>query len=193
VEFEHTTIGTTNCQLNVSRCRFNEITDGSISAQGGVVVIENNLVIQAYELADMMSVTSVAPGSTIRFNTFVNTSGVASDGVALACDSTVAVTSNIFAFGSAHPMGPAGGMRCPATFSLFDSVTVAEHAMGEGNLLADASTFFADRAGRDFHLAAASPAKGAAGPGLGVHEDFDGNARPLPVGSRADVGCFEAP
>jgi hypothetical protein len=191
--FEHTTITATNCQLNVTRCRFDEIASGSIGAQGGVVVIENNLVIQAYELADTMGVSSLAPGSTIRFNTFVNTSGVTSDGTALACDGTVTVTSNVFAYGSAHPLGPAGSLPCRAAFSLFDSTAAAEHTTGAGNVVADASTFFVNRGARDFHLAGASPAKGAADPAIPVREDFDGSPRPAPAQSRPDIGCFEAP
>jgi hypothetical protein len=193
VEFEHTTLTSTNCQVNVSRCRFDEVRDGSISAQGGVVNIENNLVIQGYELADTMLVTGVAPASTIRFNTFVNTSGVDSDGVALYCDGTVMVTSNIFAYGSTHPLGGQGGTPCPTRFSLFDSVAVAQHTLGEGNQTGSADTFFVNRAARDFRLSAVSPAKGAAEPGQQVAEDFEGNPRPAPIGSRADVGCFEAP
>jgi hypothetical protein len=65
--------------------------------------------------------------------------------------------------------------------------------MGEGNIVADASTFFINQTARDFHLSAASPAKGAAAPGSSIADDFDGNPRPAPAGSRADVGCFEVP
>lgn len=190
-DFEHTSIGATNCQLNVSRCRFDERSAGALSAQGGVAIIENNLVIQSDELADTMSLTNMAPGSTVRFNTFVNTSGVASSGVALYCDGTPDVTSNIFAYGSAYPMGPPL-FRCPATLSLFDTVAVPEQSMGQGNIVADAATFFVSPVARDFHLSAASPAKGMAAPGTSVTEDFEGNPRPAPVGSTADVGCFEA-
>ncbi|HWU86039.1 MAG TPA: choice-of-anchor Q domain-containing protein [Kofleriaceae bacterium] len=192
-EFTHTTIGATNCQLNVSRSRFDEIADGSIVAQGGVALIENNLVISANELADLMSLTNLAPGSTVRFNTFVNTSGVSSDGVALFCDGAVAVTSNIFAYGSAHPLGTPGITPCPTRFSLFDSVAVSQHTAGEGNQVGDAATFFVNRIARDFHLASGSPARQAAESGLPVSEDFEGNRRPAPTGSRPDIGCFEAP
>jgi hypothetical protein len=65
--------------------------------------------------------------------------------------------------------------------------------MGEGNQTGSAVTFFVDRASRDFRLSIASPAKGAAEPSLPVAEDFEGKPRPAPIGSRADVGCFEAP
>lgn len=191
-DFEHTTIVAANCQLNVSRCRFNEVASGSIGAMGGVLRIENNLVLQAFELADTMSITAAAPGSMLRFNTFVGTSSLPSDGTALSCDGTIEVSSNIFAVNNAHPMGP-NATRCPATFSVFDAATVAEQAEGEGNLIADAATFFIDRTARDFHLAGASPARGAAAPGLSASEDFDGKPRPVPSGARADAGCFEAP
>jgi len=193
VDFQRTTIDTMNCQLNVSRSRFDEVVGGSILAQGGIAIIENNLLVDSYELADLMSVGNLAPGSAIRFNTFVNTSGVSSDGAALSCDGTPAVTSNIFAYGSAHPMGQAGGTPCPARFSLFDSVAIAQHTAGEGNRTGDPATFFADRTSRDFHLSPASPAREAAEGGLPVMEDLERHRRPTPAGSRADAGCFEAP
>jgi hypothetical protein len=189
-DFEHTTLTTEHCDLEVSRSRFHEVMDGSIAATGGVAVIENNLVVQAYELADSMFLTEMEPGSTVRFNTFVNTSGVASDGVALYCDDTLHVTSNIFAYGSKHPLGPPL-FRCPATFSLFDEVAVVEQAAGEGNLIANAQTFFVDRAAGDFHPARNSPAKNAAEPGLAVTEDLEGNRRSAPLGTVADIGALE--
>jgi hypothetical protein len=193
VAFEHTAINTMNCQLTVSRCRFDEIDGGSVVAQGGVVAIENNLLITTLEVADLMSILGLAPGSVVRFNTFINTSGVDAAGVALACDGNAAVTSNIFAYGSSHPLGPAGTPPCPARFSVFDSVAVAQQTMGQGNQTADGATLFVDHAARDFHLSAASPARGVAEPGQSLAEDFDGRPRPAPVGTRADAGCFEAP
>ncbi|HWO19082.1 MAG TPA: hypothetical protein VNO30_09900 [Kofleriaceae bacterium] len=191
VEFEHTAIHATNCQLNVSRCRFDEISDGSITAQGGAAIFENNLVLQAYELADTLFLMNMAPGSRVRFNTFVNTSGVVSSGTALSCDATLEVSSNIFAYGSAYPLGTAAGM-CRATHSLFDTAANPEQTMGQGNVVADAATFFVDRAAQDFHLSAASPARAAAA-AASVADDFDGKRRPAPAGSRADIGCYEAP
>jgi hypothetical protein len=193
VDFEHTTIGAVNCHVNISRCRFDEISDGSIRAQGGVAIIENNLLINSYELADLMNVTSLAPGSVVRFNTFVNTSGIVADGIALSCDGSATVTSNIFAYGSTHPMGGPSGTPCPTRFSLFDAAAVAQHSGGEGNQTGDAATFFVNRAARDFHLSISSPARQAAEPGLSIDEDLEGHPRPAPLGSRSDAGCFEAP
>lgn len=191
-EFVHATIEAAGCDLTVSRSRFDELTDGSIGALGGRAVIENNLIVQAYELADTMYLSRLGPGSAVRFNTFVNTSRVAADGIALYCEGLLDVTSNIFAYGSEHPLGPPA-LRCPARFSLFDTVAAAEQTEGEGNLVADASAMFADAAAGDFHLACESPARGAAEPCLAVSEDGGGGPRPAPLGTRADIGAFEAP
>jgi hypothetical protein len=114
------------------------------------------------------------------------------DGVALYCEGPLDVTSNIFAYGSEHPLGPPA-LRCPARFSLFDTVAAAEQTEGEGNLVADASVMFADAAAGDFHLACESPARGAAEPCLAVSADGGGGPRPAPLGTRADIGAFEAP
>jgi hypothetical protein len=162
-------------------------------AQGGGVVIENNLLVSTLENADLVLVLGLTPGSIVRFNTFINTSGLDADGIALGCDGTAVVTSNVFAYGSSHPLGPPGTPPCPARFSIFDSVAIAQQMMGEGNQTAAASTLFVDRMARDFHLSAASPAKGAAEPGQVLVEDFEGRPRPAPAGARADAGCFEAP
>ena len=173
------------CTLTVQRNVIDNQGDGSVNASQGLIVVENNLIEDAYELADSMSVGSATtPGSTVRFNTFVNTSGVTSSATYLSCDGTVDVTSNIFAWNSTNPP-----MTCNTTHSLFDSHV---QQAGEGNQSADVSTFFADMAHGDFHLAAGSPAKGAGEPGL-VTEDLDGNPRPQPAGSNPDVGAYEAP
>ncbi len=190
--FNHTTMTSSNCQVTVSRSTFDGVSDGSITSTGGLVKIENNLIIEANELSDSMNVTSAAPGSTIRFNTFVNTSGINSDGVALFCDDTSDVSNNIFAYRSMHPMGAPGGTPCATNHSLFDFAAVATHAAGEGNKIGDVASFFASLSTRDFHLAANSPAKESAQPNL-VTVDLDGKARPTPSGTNPDMGCYEAP
>jgi hypothetical protein len=65
--------------------------------------------------------------------------------------------------------------------------------MGVGRKAGDSSTFFVDKAGKDYHLSMHSAAVGAAEPGLDVSDDLDGNARPSPSGSVPDIGAFEAP
>jgi hypothetical protein len=189
--FKNAPVSGINCQVMVKNSRFDMQTSGSVSVQGGFAKIENNVIMNAYEFADSMFVTTVAPGSFVRFNTFVNTSGVASDGVALYCDSTPLVTSNIFAYGSQHPGN--GTPRCVARYSLYDSVALPEQTAGTGNKVGDSSTFFIDKIGKNFRLSATSPARGAAEPGLDVSQDIDGAPRPVPAGSQPDMGAYEAP
>jgi len=183
--FQRVQVVGSNCQMTVEKSRFDMFNDGSIGVQGGFARIENNLIVNAVELDDSMYVTGVAPGSTVRFNTFVNTSGIASDGTALACDGTPAVTSNIFAYNSRHPLSPAD--TCAARYSLFDATTSSEEAVGAGNHTADAAAFFVDRLRKDFHLGPDSPARGKAEPGLGVVDDIEGHRRPV----AADVGAYQ--
>ena len=182
--FHSAQIYSDGCTLTVRRNLFDQLGSGSVEATNGLVLIENNLIQDTYELADSMFVSKVtSPGSTIRFNTFVNTSGLDQGATYLGCDASVVVTSNIFAWDS----GPVQG--CSTTHSVFDS---SNQDPGPGNQSADISTIFAGLANEDFHLAPASPAKGAGEPGL-VTEDLDGNPRPLPAGSNPDVGAYEAP
>ncbi len=179
----------TSCQADVSSSIF-EVDGGHAISASGRVLLENNLFVQSSEVADTVVLTGNAPGSSVRFNTFVNTSTVASDGVALYCDATLEVTSNVFAYGSTHPHGPS---TCSARYSLYDAIALPEQTDGVGNRVADGATFFASQPARDFHLAPASPARGAAEPGTGVTRDLEGRLRPSPIDSAPDMGAFEAP
>jgi len=185
--FQRVWVAGANCQVTIEKSRFDMLNDGSVNVTGGFTRIENNLIIHANELADSMYVAGVTPGSTVRFNTFVNTSGLASDGVALQCDGTAIVTSNIFAYNSMHPLTPTN--TCPTRYSLFDSTALSEQTLGTGNQTADAMLFFVDRARKDFHLGPNSPARGKAEPGLGVADDIEGHLRPV----AADIGAYQAP
>ena len=188
--FKNAPVNGMNCQVSVQGSRFDMPGGGSVTVQGGFAKIENNVVVNGYELADSMHVTAVAPGSVVRFNTFFNSSGVPGDGVALYCDGTPLVTSNIFAYGSMHPGNESP--RCGARYSLYDSVALPEQTVGAGNQVGDSATFFVDKVGKDFHLSAMSPAKGGAEPGLDISRDIDGVPRPSPAGSQPDMGAYEA-
>jgi hypothetical protein len=174
--FDDSQLTTMTCAVIVRRTRFDLLT------------FENNLIVQADGIADAMTVIGVAPGSGLRFNTFVSTTVLASDGVALQCSPSLRVSSNIFAYNSMHPLTSCDGAR----YSLLDSVALPQFATGVGARQGDRGTFFVDLSGKDFHLSASSPARGAGEPGLGVSDDFDGNPRPAPTGSVPDMGAFEA-
>jgi hypothetical protein len=188
--FDDSQLTTMTCAVIVRRTRFDLTSDANkITIDSGVLTFENNLMVQADGIADTMTVIGVAPGSALRFNTFVNTTVLASDGVALQCSPLLKVSSNIFAYNSMHPLASCDGAR----YSLLDSAALPQFAMGIGAKQGDRSTFFGDLPGKDFRLSASSPARGAAETGLGVSDDFDGNARPVPAGSPPDMGAFEAP
>lgn len=186
--FDDSPLTSMTCVVSVRRTRFDLLNGvNSIFIDSGVLTFENNLIVQANGGADSMTVGHQAPGSTVRFSTFVSTTVLPSDGVALGCSSPIDVSSNIFAYNSMNPL-----VRCDVRYSLIDSVALSQYATGAGSKQGDRSTFFVDLPRKDFHLSVSSPALGAAEPGLGVSEDFDGAARPSPAGSPADMGAFEA-
>jgi hypothetical protein len=189
--FTNSYLDSTNCTLTVQHTKFDEANDDSIGATGGLVTVQNNLFVEANDIADLAYVTGGAPGSTVRFNTFVNTSGIASDGTALQCDSTIDVTSNIFAYGTQHPHSY--NPVCPTQDSLYDTVALPQYTTGSGDKVGDSSTFFADLANKDFHLGSGSPALMSAETGLPVMDDYVGDPRPNPTGSTPDMGAYEAP
>lgn len=177
----------TGCAITVQRNHFDDVTGHAVFVDGGSVLVENNVLTTLSEFVDMMHAGGGAPGSTIRFNTFVNNSSVLQSPVAIDCDASIAVTSNLFAYNSTNPISGAG---CVAHASLFDVPGAVD--AGAGDFSGDVGLFFVDRAAGDLHLAAQSPALERAEPGL-VTVDLDGHPRPDPSGSAPDIGAFESP
>jgi hypothetical protein len=182
-------LDSTNCQFTVQRSRLTKGADRMLGATGGKVTVENSLFVNTYEYSDSIRITSVSPGSTFRFNTVANLSGIDSDGVALSCDATLEVSSNVFAYRSEHPFGYQS--PCTAEYSIFDDHTLSSALTTSNTQFVPFTSIFTDPVGRDFTLSASSAAKAAADPAItDVLIDIDGNARP--AGS-ADAGAFEAP
>lgn len=186
--FDNSPVQGMTCQLVVRRTHLDMSRDAGFVANGGTVIFENNLLTQSKGIADSMALVAVASSSVVRFNTFVNTDPEPSDGVALYCDSSMAVSSNIFAYQSMHPVS----RDCNARYSIYDQVTLPAIAVGVENKVADSAALFVDRAAKNYHLSGTSPARGAGEPGLGISEDADGFPRPAPAGSHPDIGAFEA-
>jgi hypothetical protein len=184
--FTPSIVNSTGCKLTLEQNRFDSVTGTCFGAIGGTAVIENNVFTGSTQFDDCGSFSNLSAGSTVRFNTFVNTSDVVADGSPLHCDQTAEVTSNIFAWGSTAPT--ASG--CTPKYSLFDNATT--EPLDPTSQKADIATFFVDRAAKNFHLAPNSPAIGKAQPGLPVTTDFDGSSRPSPSNSTPDIGAYEA-
>ena len=180
----------TDCQTSIRGSRLHNSRNPIVDARGGKFIAENNLFTNGYELSDSLIVRGIVSGSRFRFNTVVNLSGTIEDGVALACDPALDVSSNIFAYRSMHPLGPTAG--CLARFSVFDD-TATFATPPVDSVLVPFGTIFVNPA-NDFQPAATSAARGAADPqSTDVLVDLDGRPRPNPAGSRADSGAFEVP
>jgi hypothetical protein len=171
-------LGQQNGILNVSKTLFD---GGSLSLAQVSANVTNNVFVTSTGNR-MVSVTNST--GAVEFNTFVNT-GATAPQPAIQCSGTIAIDSNIFAWGAASP-----ATGCSPTYSLFD--TIATLPGGTGNVSGASSAFFLNLANRDFHLATGSPAVGAADPASTVTTDYDGNPRPNPAGSHADIGAFES-
>ncbi len=187
--FDDSAVHALNCQLSIHRSRFTKGSDGILEVTGGKATVENSLFVNTYEFSDSLRITSAAPGSSFRFNTVANLSGINSDGVALSCDANLKVSSNIFAYRSQHPLGyqPA----CTAEFSIFDDHALASALTSSDSQFVPFTSIFTDPVGRDFTLSASSAARNAADPTItDVLIDIDGRGRPV---GAADAGAFEAP
>jgi hypothetical protein len=159
--------------------------DRMVFATGGFLTVENNLFTSVDPFADGIGFFTVVPGSTFRFNTMFNSSGIDDGGTALGCDSTLIATSNIIAWHATQFSD-----ECQTTYTLYDTLNQQD---GSGNQHLDPSTFFVDSAHGDFHLASSSPAIRHADPSQTLGTDKDGNPRPNPAGSTADCGALESP
>ena len=157
----------------------------TVEVDGGRVTLDNNLITSTDSFEDAIRIQGATAGSTFRFNTMVNTSGVDNTATSVNCTANTFATSNIIAWNSS------GRLECVSTYSLYDTFA---NPGGGGNQSADASAFFIDYAHQNYHLSATSPALGHGDPAVtNVTVDLDGNPRPNPAGSAPDVGAFEAP
>jgi len=180
----------TNCAVSVKQSTIDQTSlpgnDPMVTMSNSTFTIENNVVVSSNFFTDPVGLQSSAAGSTFRFNTMVNLSGENMTATPISCSGTGQdVSNNIIAWHTSTPPG------CPTAYTLYDNIEALPP--GQGVAIGDASTFFVDMANKNFHLAAGSPAIGAGQPGVNVTVDHDGNARPQPTGTNADVGAFEAP
>ena len=176
--FTKVSVATTNCELELRRSTFTNQMDGGLQIANGKVTIENNVFSNGGATPDDSAISNVLAGSMLRFNTFVayDTSADRS-GVALSCDSSIAVSSNIFAYGQNAVYGGS------PTYSLFDDARTMP-ATGN-NVLATLPQIFVSAT--DFHLSTTSPARGKGEPGTDIGVDLEGNARP----AAPDIGAYQ--
>lgn len=156
-----------------------------VSLLGATATIINNVFVTTATVTPILGFND-SSNADVEFNTIVNLSGTAAAAAPFNCEAAaVIVRNNVFAWDATV------ASDCAITYSLFDGS--AAMSAGSGNIVGNASTFFADEGNKDFHLGSASPAIGAGDPASTVTTDYDGNPRPNPAGSRPDIGAFESP
>ena len=171
---------TTNCEFALRRSTFTNQGDGGLDVTSGKITIENNVFSNGGTTPDDSRIYNVLAGSVLRFNTFVDYDTTADRaGVALSCDSTLTVSSNIFAYGQNAVLG------CSPSYSLFDDARTMPTT--GNNVLSTLPQIFVSPT--DFHLSPSSLARGKGEPGTDIGVDLDGIARP----TMPDIGAYEAP
>lgn len=173
-----------NCVFVAQRNKFAS-TRQQVLLSGGTTIMENNLFIAQNELSDVLFLGAQGTGSRFVFNTVVNVTGVVSEGRAMDCDSGIRVENNIFAHRSTAPH-PSG---CVPRFSLYDDAYPLP--VGEGNQATPFDMMFEEPTMWDFRPTPISPAREMSEAGATIAIDHAGTSRPLPVGTRPDVGALE--
>lgn len=185
--FENAPILSTECKLHLTTSRLGP-GFAALELSGGTNLIENN-VFRSIGQGELFRIYGVEPGSSFRFNTMTRSAVGTAGGPPIFCgtrDFPIEISNNIIAFNVADPLN-----GCPAHHTLFD-LAATQGVQGEGNQVADGATFFRNPADDDYHLAPNSPAIGMGEIGL-TATDFDGIVRPMPTGTKPDVGAYEVP
>jgi hypothetical protein len=181
----------TACTLDITRSSVRRNAGGGITVAGGSATIVNNMIIAnggPGSSVGGVKLDSVS-GLSFVFNT-VGGNATLSEAFAagIQCSALSSVTlSNNIVHGAAAGQVASPAPNCSFTFNL------SNQSLGGTNVstAAPAASLFVQPDEGDYHLAAGNPAAGAASPSSTTDVDFDGDARPAPAGSRADIGADE--
>jgi hypothetical protein len=164
---------------------------GGIMVLGGPVTVTNNLVYSNTSRVGgdgMAILNGGAETDRVYHNTVVDNGSVTSTAVCLGTPGPIFFSNNLLV---GHGTAISGTGAVLADYNGFyanganymSGLTPGAHDI-TGNPL------FANRAGRDYHISLASPMAGA-GATIGVNLDYEASVRPLPAGSRPDIGAYE--
>jgi hypothetical protein len=184
-------IRTTTCTINAERSTIGGNGSGGISITAGTATFVNNIIVRngsQTSLVGGVKLDGVA-ALVFDFNTIASngTSGAAfAAGVQCSAASSVTLSNSILHGDAANQVSGAD-LNCAFAYNL------SNESLGGTNvataLAADA--LFVNPTEGDYHTKAGSPAISAGQPGSTIAVDFDGDARPSPAGSRADIGADE--
>lgn len=182
----HNGVTATGGTLSYQRNLFSHPTAGAIVISSNITgSIENSIFVSNGATAPVIALHGFS--LPLVAATLVNLQ--ATSAPAIACD-----LSGGKVVGSVIGWNNASLLNCVVDYSLFNGTGTATGT----NLVGAIGSFFVDLAGQDFHLLPTSPAVrgvpvGTATNGHVIADDFDGSARPNPVGSPSDIGAYESP
>jgi parallel beta-helix repeat protein len=167
---------------------------GGVLLFGGPITFTNNLV---YSNTSTMGGDGLAilngGAETVRLyhNTLADNGGITSTAVYLSAEGPVYLMNNlIVGYGTAITGGGTAGAILADYNGFWSNAHTYGPSLAPGAHDVTGDPLFANRAGRDYHIALSSPMAGT-GVDLGVLLDYDGHARPLPAGTMPDIGAYE--
>jgi hypothetical protein len=187
-------ITATNCNLAVSASTLTSNAGGGMSLSGVTFAIRNNFIVDNGSSSGggdfgALRVTSAGANSAFEFNTLTLNESASNFAAGVQCGTTaggVRIANNII-YRNTSSVSQVQVNGCSVAFNL------SEENLGGSNIRTSAEPATIFVGAEDFHIRAGSPAIGAADSGSSVDVDFDGDPRPLPEGSRRDVGADEVP
>jgi hypothetical protein len=165
---------------------------GGVLLGGGPALVVNNRIHDnsAGAGGDGIAVSFSSGLVRVYHNTIVDNGGGSGEGVSLMSSSNASLRNNLIV---GHGVGitVSIGMDPIWDYGGFHD-NGADYAAGLEGGPHDvyAPPMLADRAGADFHIGIVSPMAGR-GLDVGIDVDFEGDARPLPVDTRPDIGADE--
>lgn len=187
-----------DCTLQLTRVVISNNREGGLRLIDGSAVISNAFVLSngnsnTLNAGGIYLVPSVG-GSRIEFSTFRRNAATATAAGALGCAGWAADARNNLIFGSVNTPIEVQGTSCTHSYSIVGPLNAPPGIEIRSPTLAEVA--FIDPNGNSAaasHLATTSVARAAADPASATSIDFDGDTRPNPAGSRADIGADEIP
>lgn len=188
-------INATSCTLNIERSKISSNAQGGASLSSSTFRIRGTFItgngngtgVQATDFGGLRA-TAAGPTSVLEFTTIAGNAARSAFVSGAICTSTgttpVRLANNII-FGNTPGSAQTSGVGCSFAYSVIGP----EPQDGDHIINADPRFENADQG--NYHIKAGSPAIGAADPAATLAVDFDGEARPMPANTRADVGADE--
>jgi hypothetical protein len=180
-------VNATSCALTVEASTIANNPGGGIQTTGGSVTILNNMIVSNGANTPFGGARIDNPESLIfRFNTIADNLASATSAAGVRCEAVAGQTLSDNIIVGVLP-DQVSAINCTLAYNL------SNENLGGNNITTalPASSLFVRPADGDYHSMATSPAVGAADPAALVSIDFDGDPRPMPAGTRADIGADE--